>query len=127
MNDALKGRRSADALFEEFWKIYPRRVGKLAARRAWDKARPTPELFERIKHTLSWQVPLWTDPQFVPHPSTWLNAGRWDDEAPARAEPSVNGSRSARWICEHLEECTSPAICRHKDAMPHKYPKRKAS
>jgi hypothetical protein len=22
------------------------------------------------------------DRQFIPHPATWLNQGRWDDEAP---------------------------------------------
>ena len=22
----------------------------------------------------------WSDPQYIPHPYTWLNQGRWEDE-----------------------------------------------
>jgi hypothetical protein len=73
-------RRWADQAFHEFWKRYPRKVGKIAARKAWDKARPTPELFEQMKRTLAWQVQQWDDPKFIPHPATWISQGRWDDE-----------------------------------------------
>ena len=73
-------RRWADTAFEDFWAIYPRKVGKLAAKRAWDKIRPTPEIVEAMAKALEWQCPEWDDPQFIPHPASWLNAGRWMDE-----------------------------------------------
>jgi hypothetical protein len=35
-----------------------------------------------IKESIAWQVTSenWKDPQFIPHPSTWLNERRWEDE-----------------------------------------------
>lgn len=78
--------------------MYPRKVGKIAARKAWDKARPTPELFEQMKRTLAWQTQQWTDPQYIPHPATWLNQGRWDDEpfAPTAAPQRVMSDAAAK-------------------------------
>jgi len=32
--------------------------------------------------TITWQKKLiqWQDPSYIPHPSTWLNQERWEDE-----------------------------------------------
>ena len=72
--------------FGTFWEAYPRKVGKLAAKRAWDKAlrEDTPDA---IINGLETQLSTLrsTDKQFIPHPSTWLNQGRWMDET----EPEV--------------------------------------
>src|SRR5215831_165985 len=65
--------------FEAFWRAYPRRVGKQAAVRAFVSAcrRVSAETIaaglERVKSG-------WTDPQYTPHPATWLNRGGWEDE-----------------------------------------------
>ena len=82
--------------FDEFWKLYPRKVGKAAALKSWKKIKPTAELFERIltaveaaKNSQQWQK---DGGQYIPHPATWLNQGRWDDEL----TPAVNASRSTR-------------------------------
>jgi hypothetical protein len=75
--------------FDEFWARYPRKVGKKAARKEWDKAHVTPELFEQIQRTLEWEIAQWDDPQFIPHPRTWLCQGRWDDE-PVQAKPMLS-------------------------------------
>lgn len=70
--------------FEEFWKKYPRKVGKDAARKSWKKIKPSKELFTKILKTIDWQKDssdwIKEDGKFIPHPSTWLNQGRWDDE-----------------------------------------------
>lgn len=73
-----------DAVFDRFWAAYPRKVGKLPARKAWDKAitRANPdkiitaavELAERAD-----RMPP-AERKFIPHPKTWLGADRWDDE-----------------------------------------------
>lgn len=69
--------------FEAFWQHYPRRIGKAYARKAWDKAKNRPPLVEilaaidRAKRSFQWQR---NGGQFIPHPSTWLNQGRWADE-----------------------------------------------
>lgn len=67
--------------FEAFWKAYPRRVAKGAARLKW-KSRKCDVIFPQIMEALERQKASaqWRDLQFVPHPSTWLNQERWDDE-----------------------------------------------
>lgn len=74
----------ADAIFEAWWKLYPRKVGKQDARRVWDrKIRDTDPA--TITDGLRRYLPLYaqTEPDFVPHPSTWLQQGRWEDEVSA--------------------------------------------
>lgn len=83
---------SADAeqAFEEFWKAYPRKVGKLKARKAYAQALKQATSAE-ILAALS--VTVWDDnPKYRPHPTSWLNAGRWMDETPPAAF-SVNGTK----------------------------------
>ena len=71
----------ARGAFEEFWKAYPRKAGKDAARKAFAKAKvPVATLVaavERQKKSAQWQK---DGGQFIPHPATWLNQGRWQDE-----------------------------------------------
>ena len=76
--------------FEDFWTRYPRKIGKKAARKEWDKAHVTPELLEQIQRTLDWEIAQWDDPQFIPHPRTWLSQGRWDDEPPEQRKPVMS-------------------------------------
>ena len=67
--------------FDAFWAVYPRRIGKGAARVAWGKAVKL-ETPERITAAIASQVKaaVFTDMTFTPHPSTWLNQERWDDD-----------------------------------------------
>jgi hypothetical protein len=66
--------------FEEFWKVYPRKVGKKAAKHAWKQARDKPSL-ERIVIAVQAAIrtPKWRE-GIIPNPATWLNQGRWDDQ-----------------------------------------------
>jgi hypothetical protein len=75
-NNSIKIR--VDEHFEGFWSAYPRRIGKAAARRAWEKAMKvtTPEVIGAALRAAEWPE----DPQYIPHPATWLNQGRWDDQ-----------------------------------------------
>jgi hypothetical protein len=67
--------------FNEFWSLYPRRISKRAAEKAWAKETRTtaPQV---ILAGLRRQLPYLQskDPQFIPHASTWLNQARWEDE-----------------------------------------------
>jgi hypothetical protein len=82
-------RRWTDAAFEDFWAAYPRKVGKLAAKREWDRLRPSPDVVKQMGEALTWQIPLWTDPSYTPHPRTWLHQGRWMDEPPAKVVAKI--------------------------------------
>lgn len=71
--------------FESFWKKYPRKIGKGAAWRAW-KSSP-PGLYEKIISSVvehHSRDPAWKRDggQYIPHPATYLNQKRWEDEIP---------------------------------------------
>lgn len=68
--------------FSEFWKIYPRKVGKVSAEKKWKTLKVDEELFSRIKKSLDAQkkTKQWQDKNFIPHPATWLGQKRWQDE-----------------------------------------------
>ncbi|KPX57025.1 hypothetical protein ALQ57_02630 [Pseudomonas amygdali pv. hibisci] len=74
----------ADDLFPKFWKLYPNKKGKAAAEKAWKKLKVTDDLFALIAQGLARQCAslAWTKDggQFIPHPATWLNGKRWEDE-----------------------------------------------
>lgn len=74
----------SDDLFPKFWKLYPNKKGKAAAEKAWKKLKATEDLFALIASGLAKQVVCveWAKDggQFIPHPATWLNGKRWEDE-----------------------------------------------
>jgi hypothetical protein len=83
--------------FEPVWSAYPRKVGKAAALKAWEKLKPDSKLVAIIlaaideqAASLKWRL----EPQFIPHCSTWLNGQRWLDEiekpaGPRQAQPAA--------------------------------------
>jgi hypothetical protein len=86
-----------DARFDEFWKAYPRKVGKDAARRAFAKRKPTAMLHLAMLAAIAEQIKseAWRKDsgQFIPNPATWLNQGRWQDDCgvslPSEKPPEV--------------------------------------
>jgi DNA-binding transcriptional ArsR family regulator len=70
--------------FDQFWKLYPRKVDKTKAHKAWSKLSMTPDLFTTITAALARQRTsidwLKSGGQFIPHATTWLNGRRWEDE-----------------------------------------------
>lgn len=92
---------NVDEIFDRFWDIYPRREGKGAAKAAFVKVLRRGVTVETV---LAGASRLRNDPnlperQYVCHPTTWLNQGRWeDDPLPPRNEersPAVNGRAGA--------------------------------
>jgi hypothetical protein len=71
-------------LFDEFWAAYPRKAGKDAARKAFSRRKVTRSVLAEMLGAIEAQKSSaqWTRDggQFIPHPSTWLNEGRWQDE-----------------------------------------------
>lgn len=81
-NPNTRDTRGAD--FEKFWSAYPRKEGKQKARAAFEKI-SVPldillEAIERQKKTAQWCK---DNGQFIPHPATWLNGKRWEDQTGA--------------------------------------------
>jgi hypothetical protein len=80
-------------VFEEFWSVYPRRVAKSAAlAKFMQLARQGVDLSVVVAGARRFAAdPNLPDKQFVPHPLTWLNQGRWEDEPlPARGGRGVS-------------------------------------
>lgn len=81
--------------FCAFWNAYPRKIGKKAALRAWKNAKDRPALsvvlsaIERQRLTDGWSK---NGGKFIPHPATWLNAGRWDDVVDGDAQDHTEGA-----------------------------------
>ncbi|MHC4574378.1 MAG: hypothetical protein ACYS76_09650 [Planctomycetota bacterium] len=72
--------------FNQFWSVYPKKVGKLAAERAWKTAKKNKKLppietvieaVERQKASENWHK---KNGQYIPGPQRWINEGRWMDE-----------------------------------------------
>lgn len=80
-------------LFDRFWACYPRKVGKQAARRAWDRLKPDLLLCSQMSQALKIQMRSdeWRRDggRYIPHPSTWLNGRRWEDEDVAPSAPAT--------------------------------------
>jgi hypothetical protein len=77
----LPPKGNADALFDEFWQAYPRKVAPDKARKAWDKRKVDALLsaqmvqaIERQRQTEAW---IKDGGKFIPYPASWLNNGEW--------------------------------------------------
>ena len=68
--------------FETFWRSCPKKVGKLKARHAYDKAlkATAPETLVTAMRRYA-ASRAGQDEAYTLHPSTWLNQGRWMDES----------------------------------------------
>lgn len=85
---------SVDDGFAEFWAIYPRKVGKGAAIKAWKmaiKVAPPNEILDGCKQYAGLRQQ--EDPRYTAHPATWLNQQRWTDEIPSSPEQKPMLSR----------------------------------
>lgn len=68
--------------FEDFWKMFPKRVARKDAMKAWAKV--SPREYPKIIRAIEQQKMCddWTDQggKFIPYPASWLNGERWYDE-----------------------------------------------
>lgn len=76
--------------FEVFWDAYPRKVGKPKAESAFRKVSRSGPVLEAMLVAIVTQKrsAQWTRDggEFIPHPATWLNQRRWEDELPKAAQ-----------------------------------------
>jgi len=71
--------------FLEFWSSYPIKEGKLDALKSWVASSPP---IEKVLQAIQWQTTSKKWQQgYIPMPATYLNQGRWMDEAPTEVSP----------------------------------------
>ena len=71
-----------DITFDRFYSLYPRKVGRVVAQRSFTKLNKRDKQLAYdglLKYIRFWESSK-TEKQFIPHPSTWLNQKRWEDE-----------------------------------------------
>lgn len=88
----MRGARGLAEGFDRFWAIWPKKVGKQEALRAWCSLAPSPELVATMLEAV---LRITADParwhkdgrdwQVLPDPVRWLRGRRWEDEPPAEA------------------------------------------
>lgn len=87
-----------DDLFDEFWALYPRKIGKGHARKAFVKALAKTDhetICLAASYFAAWCEDEGTAERFIPHPTTWLNAERWNDERQLHTERTRVGEHLA--------------------------------
>ena len=81
-----------DDTFDQFWSVYPRKVGKKDAVKVWNQIRPNPDLTNQIVQGVErWKSSeQWTkdDGRFIPYPATFLRGERWNEYDRAEVIPS---------------------------------------
>jgi hypothetical protein len=96
-----------EPLFEGFWVVYPKKVGKGAARKAYRHALKRSSHVEILAGAKAYAASK-PDPQYTAHAATWLNADRWLDE-PDRKPSTVTMGPWKPIAPEKLPEPISPA------------------
>ena len=74
----------ADARFDDFWTVYPRKEGKQPARAKWKKMKldqHADRIIDDVKRRCA-DAGQWKgkDQQFIPLPATYLHQRRFEDE-----------------------------------------------
>lgn len=93
---------------EAIYAAYPRKVGKTAAIKAIErvlKAGPiTAETLLAKVEAYAAATSLWADSDrdFIPHPASWVNAGRYDDDPNDWARTSSRSTTAAKARSEQL-------------------------
>ena len=111
-------RETRGAEFEKFWSAYPRKEGKQKARDAFEKVEvPIETLLEAIenqKRSAQWCK---DNGQYIPHPATWLNGKRWEDQMPM--DTSIPKGASGTLGNAELEAIQSLLSRRDLDDLPY--------
>jgi len=98
--------------FEEFWNAYPKRVGKGKAQAAFTKATQHTNAQTIIQAAAQYaQAPGLPEKQYIPHPTTWLNAESWEDDLPAaHTVPKTKNTTALQELQQRLEKAAQADI-----------------
>jgi hypothetical protein len=95
--------------FEDFWAVWPKREARKAAVRAWEKLNAQSRMAAFVAlpaHVERWRKEA-RSRNHIPHPGTWLNGERWEDELGEifqQAPAPVKRPDTAWWFSHVLME-----------------------
>lgn len=86
--------------FERFWQPYPRKTDRKKAKVAFDRLRRADRVALEIViagvHRMVASGLIGDEARFAPHPTTFLNNDRWEDEWPAKAARAQRSAPAGR-------------------------------
>lgn len=99
--------------FNLFWEAVPKKVGKKSAMRAYKTALKDVEADTLLKQIKAYSERVrveGTQQQYILHPTTWLNQGRWDDEVAKADEINDSFGVGRRWMPANKDEFRSRVL-----------------
>ena len=101
--------------FVRFWNLYDKKVSRDKCEKIWAKL--SEKDIEKIFETLPAFIASIKDKQFQPHPATYLNQKRWNDEiaGPAPVKNEIDKMHNRDLYYSHNEYIN---ICRAKKVEP---------
>jgi hypothetical protein len=69
----IKQEKPTDTGFDTFWLLYPKRIAKADALKAWNKAIKKKTADELIGLTKAYSESKLPDMTYIPYPASWLN------------------------------------------------------
>jgi hypothetical protein len=79
--------QNTDTGFDKFWELYPKKVARADALKAWNKAIKTKTADELLKVTKAYAESKLPDITYIPYPASWLNKGLYESVEVAEAKP----------------------------------------
>jgi predicted transcriptional regulator len=73
--------------FDEFWKLYPKKIAKADALKAWNKATKKKTADELLKLTKAYAEGKLPEDKYIPYPASWLNKELYESVEVAEAKP----------------------------------------
>jgi hypothetical protein len=73
--------------FDEFWNLYPKKIAKADAIKAWNKATKTKTADELLKLTKAYAEGKLPEDKYIPYPASWLNKELYESVEVAEAKP----------------------------------------
>ena len=73
--------------FETFWNLYPKKIAKADALKAWNKALKTKTADELIGLTKAYSESKLPEMTYIPYPASWLNKGLYESVESNKPKP----------------------------------------
>jgi len=97
-----------EVTFEQFYNDYPRKVGRYNAEKSFKKLsnKDKFDAYNGLKNYLKYWKANETEKQFIPHPSTFINQKRWEDEIEIPLEKQEwKRDATGRFFIAYCEKC----------------------
>ncbi len=80
-------KKTSNDRFDEFWNLYPKKVAKADALKAWNKALKKKTADELVGLTKAYAESKLPDIMYIPYPASWLNKELYDNVEVQKEKP----------------------------------------